>query len=116
MPVNCTALLYNTQNNKNPDANAGSGAGNNISVTIYHGTPTTQLGNTTTQYDELFTYEFNHPTSNGTVVSGMQFISGTSGVALSAGDSLIPSIMSNASSGSGSRSCYGSLTLLMKMF
>ena len=116
VPINCTALVYNTQNNKNPDYNAGSLTGNNISLTIYHGTPTTGLGNTTTQYDELFTYEFDHPVSNGTVVSGLQFINGASGVALSAGDSLIPSIMSNAPSGSGSRSCFGSLTLLMKMF
>ena len=112
VPVNCTAFVYTTNNNKNPDNNPGL-SGNNVSVTLYHGTPS---NNATTQYDELFTYEFNHPTTNGTVTSGLSLVNGMNGTSLTAGDCIIPSIMSNAASGAGTRSCYGSLTLLMIMF
>ena len=113
VPVNCTAFVYGGSNNKNPDTNAGTGAGNNISVTFYHGTPT---NNATTQFDELFTHEFDHPTSNGTILTGLSLVNGMSGVDLSAGDCIIPSIMSNASSGTGTRSCYGTMTMLLRMF
>ena len=115
VPATCKAFIGSGCSIIRDDNNGNSLAGwNDLSLMFYKGTIS---NNATTTYDLMKTITFGHDGTDGDLqASGTVLMNGLAGIDISMNENIIPCIMSNASSGTGTRAVYGNFNLLFILY